>query len=601
MALVANATFTAGSPGDNLSTLTPELGSAWAKVGGLTGDIVRTDAGRIRSNSSGTSGYYIGGTPASNEYGARADLYCSTSGGYAHVGVRWDTATADGYIAGFSNGIWGIYAYKGGTLGAAFVSTSQTLTPGQTYAIELTVRNSGGNAVLTLYVDGVQKLTHTDASSPITRVGKGIVWAFQAATNTSGVHLDNYQINDLAGAGSFTVSPATIPANHAGNITLTLTGTGTSWDGTTVFTPSGVTGVTKVSQNVTSSTSATVVVTTGVTTGTLTITESVTGTATATTTVATATLAISPTSGSTGTTPTLTLTGTNTLWSSETAAGLFTVSGGTGASIATPTVTSNTAATAVLTVGSAAGTLTITGTSTGATATFTASTPATKNVIVFLGDSLTRGYGLAGIPDTSPVTAGSNTCPGQVMSALGTADWNGFNAGVDGNRIEQMTARFASDVTVHYNASATYNVCIIMGGTNNMSAAGGNESAATAYAKLLTLCSTARSAGFTVVVLPILPGAGVLGAGFNARRDAFNALLDTNWRSFADGYGTHHLDSRIGQAGDEQDTTYFNADDVHQTAAGASLVARYAAAGVGVALYPGGQATYSPAAMLMGL
>jgi hypothetical protein len=64
------------------------------------------------------------------------------------------------------------------------------------------------------------------------------------------------------GAAGFTVSPSTIPANHPGHITLTLTGTGTSWDNTTVFDLSGVSGVTKVSQTVNSATSATIVVTT---------------------------------------------------------------------------------------------------------------------------------------------------------------------------------------------------------------------------------------------------------------------------------------------------------------------------------------------------
>ena len=66
----------------------------------------------------------------------------------------------------------------------------------------------------------------------------------------------------------FTASPTSIPANHAGNITLTLSGSGTAWNGsTTVFTVSGVAGLTKVSQSVTSATSATLVVATGSGTG----------------------------------------------------------------------------------------------------------------------------------------------------------------------------------------------------------------------------------------------------------------------------------------------------------------------------------------------
>lgn len=177
-----------------------------------------------------------------------------------------------------------------------------------------------------------------------------------------------------ATAGSFTRSPSDVPKNHGNNITVTLAGTSTTWaGGGSEFSLSGVAGVTKVSENVTSTTAATLVLTTGSTAGTLTITDG--DGLTQTVTVSTATFGVSPTSGSTGTTPTLTLTGTHTLWSSETAAGLFSVSGGTGASVGTPTITTNTAGTAALTVGSAAGTLTVTDNSTGATASFTASVP----------------------------------------------------------------------------------------------------------------------------------------------------------------------------------------------------------------------------------
>ncbi len=177
----------------------------------------------------------------------------------------------------------------------------------------------------------------------------------------------------IQASGTFTIAPTTIPSSHSGNITLTLSGTSTTWDGTTVFTPSGVSNVTKISQNVASATSATVVVTTGAGTGTLTITETVTGTATATTTVAAPSFTISPTSGTTSGSGTITVTGTNTVWNQETASTLFTLSGGTGASISSISVTTNTAATFTLTNGSATGTLTVTDASTGQTQTYTVS------------------------------------------------------------------------------------------------------------------------------------------------------------------------------------------------------------------------------------
>lgn len=174
------------------------------------------------------------------------------------------------------------------------------------------------------------------------------------------------------GASSFTVSPASIPSGHAGNITLTLSGAGTNWSGATVFTVSGVANVTKVSQTVASGGSATVVVTTGAGTGTLSVAETGTGLAVANTNVITPVLSISPASGNLKSIQTLTLIGANTIWNSETAAGLFTVSGGTGSSIGTATITGDSAGTVSLTVGTAAGPITITDSSTGATAVFMA-------------------------------------------------------------------------------------------------------------------------------------------------------------------------------------------------------------------------------------
>lgn len=177
-------------------------------------------------------------------------------------------------------------------------------------------------------------------------------------------------------------SAAALPANHNGNIVLTLVGSATSWDGTTVFTPSGVSGWAKVSQSVTDTTHATVTLSCPTvasppngTTGTITITESVTGSATGTIAVNTPTLGRSPNTGSTGASASTAFTGTNTLWQGDNPQ--FTLSGGTGASVGSATASSNTASSATVTYGSAAGTLTITDPSTGAQTTITVTVPPT--------------------------------------------------------------------------------------------------------------------------------------------------------------------------------------------------------------------------------
>ena len=70
-------------------------------------------------------------------------------------------------------------------------------------------------------------------------------------------------------------------------------------------------------------------------------------------------------SGITGAYRLITATGTGTAWLSQDPQTLFTLSGGTGASILPPFVTSDTSAIIGLVTGAAAGTLTITDTSTG--------------------------------------------------------------------------------------------------------------------------------------------------------------------------------------------------------------------------------------------
>ena len=111
----------------------------------------------------------------------------------------------------------------------------------------------------------------------------------------------NHYNASLAPVVAFTVSPATIPANHSGNIQITATGNGnTSWtSGTTFSISSGLTGAAIVSGSTTvnvSAQTATFNVTTGSGTGTLTFTDS-TDSKTASTTVAAATIALSPTTG----------------------------------------------------------------------------------------------------------------------------------------------------------------------------------------------------------------------------------------------------------------------------------------------------------------
>lgn len=202
-------------------------------------------------------------------------------------------------------------------------------------------------------------ISHND-SDVAKLTGQGYV-GFRSLNTSSGVcRVDDFFAETIVAGGSFTCSPATVPAQHSGNISLTLTGSGTSWvNGNTDFTSDNA-DVTVVSVTVASSTSATVVITTGNTTGAGTLTESVTGSSTGSLTVSNATLTLSPATGNLNTPLSVTATGTATVWTQETEATLFDiVSGGTGAAISNIDVLSDTSALFDLDPGSAADTLVI--------------------------------------------------------------------------------------------------------------------------------------------------------------------------------------------------------------------------------------------------
>lgn len=98
--------------------------------------------------------------------------------------------------------------------------------------------------------------------------------------------------------------------------------------------------------------------------------------------------------------------------------------------------------------------------------------------------------------------------------------------------------------------------------------------ATTAYNDLVTYCQAAQRRGFKVVVLTVLPrsDAGTPGS-FETDRQTVNTNLRANWTTFADALADVAADSRIGDAGDETNTTYY-ADRVHPTTTGGGIIAQ---------------------------
>lgn len=190
---------------------------------------------------------------------------------------------------------------------------------------------------------------------------------------------------------------------------------------------------------------------------------------------------------------------------------------------------------------------------------------AVKYFYVFEGDSLTFGVGS---------TTGFNY-PSQLLTALAypASALSSVNVSIGGATLATMTAEAAAQVDSLYAPNTAQLRCLILwGGTNDMGV-GTALSGATTYASLVSYCQARRLVGWKVVVLTCLPrtwpGDPV---DFETQRTAFNTLIRANYATFADGLADVAADSRIGDSGDQNDSTYFSGDTTHLTNTGYAII-----------------------------
>ena len=169
------------------------------------------------------------------------------------------------------------------------------------------------------------------------------------------------------------------------------------------------------------------------------------------------------------------------------------------------------------------------------------------------GDSITFGYGLS-----SPYT---ERWPSQVGYALGLGDI--ANTAVTGAKITQAADRAAIDPGYPPGGSGILWVCI---GSNDISASAGAAATLAALDAWLTLM-VAR--GWSHRILPVPMRA--LAAPELAELATYNAALVSTY-----GAPDASADTRVFGAAYTADTTYFQADQIHPTFAGASVIAEYA-------------------------
>lgn len=182
------------------------------------------------------------------------------------------------------------------------------------------------------------------------------------------------------------------------------------------------------------------------------------------------------------------------------------------------------------------------------------STPTT--ILVFKGDSLTQA---------SLNTTMYDSYPAQVMRNRSLNAITAYNLGVSSQTVASMITNGASEVDSKFVSGYT-NIYGFWGGTNDLVL---GASAATVCARIATWDSDRQSAGANGVIGTILPRSDVSApVDFESNRLTVNDYIRS---TFAGRVADVAGDSRIGDAGDELDTTYYLTDKVHLNDTGLAI------------------------------
>jgi hypothetical protein len=171
-----------------------------------------SSAGRLYPATAGNNSHVVANqTPVSNEYDVRSTFRGLTAIANTEVGLlgRGDPVAYDFYsISITANQLATLYKVIGNT----FTSLGQvSIAPGTTvdHSITLRIRDAAKAA---LY-DGGTLLSSTN--NDITAVGKAGIYMSEGVADTTGVHIDNFQAQDVQTA----VSSTPISANDTQNVT----------------------------------------------------------------------------------------------------------------------------------------------------------------------------------------------------------------------------------------------------------------------------------------------------------------------------------------------------------------------------------------------
>jgi len=192
-----------------------------------------------------------------------------------------------------------------------------------------------------------------------------------------------------------------------------------------------------------------------------------------------------------------------------------------------------------------------------------------RHQALFDGDSQTQGY-------AASTNGGLPTAMLSLLNPSLTA-WTGSNLGWYGTLLNGQYTSAYRKYRVLLACPDRDPFAVVWLGTNDLAAGG---TAASAYAQIVPYCQQYQAAGCKVIICTALPrnDTGTV-AGYETQRQIWNADIEGNWRTFADGIADFGVDPTVGYPGSYSNTTYYNSDQVHCLNAAYTILGKYAAAG----------------------
>jgi hypothetical protein len=191
--VLANDNFT-DVAGTLLQNHISDDAQGWVKHALTTGDLVVSNANRIRQAVTGTQIYLRTDTPPGAEYSVQGELYPMAASTTARNGVvgRADELADTYYLARYdtTTNVWQLYKFVAGTP-TLLGSSASTAAVATRYMVRLEIKD----ATKKLFVNGMERISSAD--NEITAAGKfGVRFQDAAATpsDTTGHHMNKFQM-----------------------------------------------------------------------------------------------------------------------------------------------------------------------------------------------------------------------------------------------------------------------------------------------------------------------------------------------------------------------------------------------------------------------